>query len=178
MLHRRERRQRHFETATASAFARYIATLQEQDPLAASGAIGTLIEASLPELYKEATLLVIRAPENHRSQYLPLQIKGDGTVVDEVIAPYVALQAHVEDIPAPAVAISRANYKFRFAGEVKTGGTAAYVYQVTPRKRRPGAFAGQLWMRLCQRPSAHAARHVIRRLRSVDARIWCGTQNY
>lgn len=131
----------------AAAFARYIATLQEQDSLAASGATGILIEASLPELYKEATLLVIRAPgENRRSQYLPLQIKGDGTVVDEVIARYAALQAHFDDVPAPAATISPANYKFRFAGEVTTGGTAAYVYQMTPRKRRPGAFEGQLWM--------------------------------
>jgi len=148
----------------AAAFARYIATLQEQDPLAASGATGILIEASLPELYKEASLLVIRASgENHRSRYLPLQIKGDGTVVDEVIARYAALQEHFEDVPAAAVAISPANYKFRFAGQVKTGGAAAYVYQITPRKRRPGAFAGQLWM------DCNSGRQIMLRGHMIDA---------
>lgn len=59
----------------------------------------------------------------------PLQIKGDATVVDEVVARYAALQAQFEDVPAPAVAISPSNYRFRFAGDVKAGGTAAFVYR-------------------------------------------------
>lgn len=131
----------------AAAFARYIAALQERDPFAESGATAILIEAALPELYKDATLLAIRArDENGRSQYLTLQVGGDGTVVDQVIARYAALQKQFDNLPAPSIAITPANYNFRFAGKVNTGGTAAYVYHISPRKRRPGLVVAELWM--------------------------------
>lgn len=63
-----------------------------------------------------------------------------------MIARYAALQEQFENLPAASIAITPANYYFRFAGEVKTGGTAAYVYHISPRKGRLGVVVGQLWM--------------------------------
>ena len=129
------------------AFARYIASLQKRDPFTESGPVLISIEASLPKLYKEAALLAIREPgENERSQYCVLQIEGDGTVTEEVIGRYFVLQEQMEELPVSSIVITPANYKFRFAAEVNTGGRSAYIYKIAPRKSRPGAITGQLWI--------------------------------
>src|SRR5207244_11392216 len=49
-------------------------------------------------------------------------------------------------IPASSVAITLANYKFRYKGAVKTGGTIAYGFLITPRKKREGLIKGELWL--------------------------------
>ena len=129
------------------AFARYIASLQKTDPFRESGPVLISIEASLPKLYKEATLLAIREPgENEQSEYGVLQIEGDGTVAEEVIARYFALREQIEELPVSSIAITPANYKFRFVGEVKTGGKSAYIYTIAPRKSRANVIRGQLWI--------------------------------
>ena len=75
-----------------------------------------------------------------------LEIARDKTVRQQVIVRY--LSAHVGDaaLPASSVAITLANYKFRYTGAVKTGGTIAYVFLITPRKKRVGLIRGALWL--------------------------------
>ena len=67
-----------------------------------------------------------------------------GTVTDEVIARYFALQEQIDKLPAPSIAITPT--KFRFQSEVKTGGKSAYIYTIGPRKSRSDAIKGQLWI--------------------------------
>jgi hypothetical protein len=130
-----------------AAFAAYITLQGQRDALAIPGPTGVIIEASLPELYKSATLYAVRRPgENENSNLMVLQIEGDGTVAQEVIDRYLALKELFDAIPASSVAVTPANYKFQFAGEVKTGGSAAYMYRITPKKNRPGLLEGQVWM--------------------------------
>jgi hypothetical protein len=129
------------------AFARHIASQAQRDPLARCGAVGVLIEASLPELYKSAALIGVRtAAENDTAEFHILQIVGDGTVTEEVIDRYLALRQQIDLLPSSLAAITPANYKFHFAGEVNTGGTMAYIYDIAPRKKRPGLLVGRLWM--------------------------------
>ena len=129
------------------AFARYIAAHGQRDPFATSEPVGVFIEASLPELYKSAALLAVRRQgENDGGQLDVLQIAGDGTVVEEVLERYFALRQPFDAQPFSSIAITPDNYKFRFAGEVKTGGGAAYVYDIAPKKNRRGLVVGQLWM--------------------------------
>ena len=59
---------------------------------------------------------------------------------------YFALQEQIENLPLAAVQISPTNYTFRYRGEVNTGNGTAFVYDITPRKRRPGLFKGQIWI--------------------------------
>ena len=47
---------------------------------------------------------------------------------------------------AASVAITPANYKFRYDGFVIIGNSVAYVYQITPRKKREGLIKGELWL--------------------------------
>jgi len=134
-------------SAQSLAFARYIASIQEHNPFIESGPVAVEIEASLPNLYKGSRLLAIRQTgESERSEYQVLRIEGDGTVVQEVIARYLAVQEQIEGLPTSSVAITPANYKFRYTGEVKTGRTSAYIYQIVPKKRREGLILGQVWI--------------------------------
>jgi hypothetical protein len=129
------------------AFARYLATIQERNPFTESGPVAVEIEASLPGLYKETRFLAIRMTgESERSEYHVLKIEGDSIVAQEVIARYLLMQEQVEELPVSSVAITPANYKFHYMGEVGAGGALAYVYQITPRKKRDGLIQGQLWI--------------------------------
>ena len=129
------------------AFARYIASLEQTDPFTEAGPVAVLIESSLPHLYKDARLLAVRRMgENERSEYGVVGLEGDGAALDEVTTRYFALQQEIENLPLSSIQVSPENYKFRLQGEVKTGIGNAYVYEVTPRKRRPGLFKGQIWI--------------------------------
>ena len=129
------------------AFARYATSHVERDPFKQSGPVGVIIEASLPGLYKSAALLAVRKQgEDKRSELQVLQIAGDGTVADEVIERYFALRHEVDILPLSSVAITPSNYKFHYAGEVRTGGAMAYLYDITPKKNRPGLLLGKIWM--------------------------------
>ena len=134
-------------SSASLAFARYIASIHERDPFTESGFVGVRIEASLPDLYKGASLLAIRETgESERSEYRVLQAEGDAIVAQEVIARYLVVQQQLEDLPFSSVAITPANYKFRYKGAVGTGSAFAYVYQITPRKKRDGLLQGQMWI--------------------------------
>src|SRR5260370_14915858 len=79
------------------AFARYVASIRERDPFTESEPVLVEIEASLPGLYKQSSLLAIRQTgESERSEYQVLQIEGDATVTQEVIARYLILLKDVE----------------------------------------------------------------------------------
>src|SRR5579862_5975990 len=130
------------------AFARYIAAIQERNPFTESGPVLVQIEASLPGLYKQSRLLAIgQTGESERSEYNVLEIEGDATVTQEVIARYLAMQDQLENLPLSAIAITPANYKFHYLGEVGTEGSkSAYVYKIVPKKKRDGLIQGQLWI--------------------------------
>lgn len=129
------------------AFARYITSYGERDAFANSGPVGVLIEASLPKLYKEAALVAIRMHGEHGGPALQvLQMAGDATVTAEVIERYLAIQQQLDLLPHSSVIIAPSNYNFHFAGEVKTGDTLAYIYDIAPKKKRPGLVSGQLWI--------------------------------
>jgi hypothetical protein len=129
------------------AFARYVASLQVRDPFTESGPVAVDIEASLPGLYKETRFLAIRETgESERGEYRVLGIEGDPIVAQEVIARYLLVEAQLSDLPPSSVAITPENYKFQYKGEIGTGSALAYVYSITPKKRRDGLIQGQLWI--------------------------------
>jgi hypothetical protein len=134
-------------SSPALAFTRYIASQRQPDPFECSARVGVIVEASLPELYKSAGLLAVRTQdENKRAETRILQSVGDGTVGDEVIERYFAVHQGRAVLPPSTTTITPANYTFRFAGQVETGGASAYVYDVRPKTKRRSVIVGQLWM--------------------------------
>lgn len=133
------------ETGGAShAFALYLARVQHVD----SWSPETIeIEASLPKLKKQGHLRAIRRiNEAGDADYQVLESAGDRTVRQQVIARYLSAQVTAAEIPAATVAISPANYDFRYKGIVKRGETVAYAFQIKPRKKRLGLMSGELWL--------------------------------
>jgi hypothetical protein len=132
-------------TARASlAFARYITGVEG----AASWDVESVeIEASLPKLEKQGRLTAIRrlAPFA-KPEYQVIESSGDPTVKRQVIGRYLSAQVQAARIPASAVAITTANYKFHYRGaEVRDAGPV-YAFSIAPRKKREGLIRGELWI--------------------------------
>jgi hypothetical protein len=130
------------------AFARYVASIRERNPFTESGPVLVGIDASLPGLYKHSRLLAIgQTGELERREYDVLEVAGDATVTQEVIARYLVMQEQLENLPLSSTEITPANYKFHYLGEIGTGDSnSAYVYRIIPRKKRDGLIQGQLWI--------------------------------
>ena len=133
------------ETGGAShAFALYLARVQHVD----SWSPETIeIEASLPKMKKQGRLRAIRRiNESGEADYQVLESEGDRTVRQQVIARYLSPQVTAAEIPAASVAISPANYEFRYKGVITRGETVVYAFQIKPRKKRVGLMNGELWL--------------------------------
>jgi ABC-type transporter Mla MlaB component len=127
--------------------ARYSAAIERNDSRAEPGAVVLDIEASLPKLAKKGRLQAIRRLVPFaRPEYQVLQFEGDGVVRQQVIARYLSADAQARQLPPSAVAVSAANYKFRFIGPIGTGRTLTYVFRITPKKKRLGLIQGELWI--------------------------------
>jgi hypothetical protein len=135
------------EGEPALAFGRYLASLQERNPFTESEPIEVEIEASLPGLGKEASMLAVRQTgASERSEYSEIKLNGDSTVRRQVIARYLAAEDEAEGLPYSSVAVTPANYKFRYVRSLETNGTTVYVFQITPKKKRAGLIRGQIWI--------------------------------
>jgi hypothetical protein len=128
----------------AMVFARYIAGLEQTRPW---GVESVEIDASLPKLEGEARLRAIRrlSPEG-KPEYQVLESVGDQTVKQQVIFRYLTSEAQAAEMPATAVAMTPANYRFSYKGVLKTPGGMIYAFAVKPRKKRAGLIKGELWL--------------------------------
>ena len=134
-------------SAPALALSRYLASVQDRNPFTEAGPTRVQIDASLPSLGKQGSLSAIReAGASERSEYRITEFKGDPTVKREVIARYLNAQEQAEALPYSSVAVTPANYKFRYLGSVRAGGPTAYVFQILPRQKRVGLVRGQIWI--------------------------------
>jgi len=126
------------------AFARYTASLEKTSPWR----LETVeIEASLPKLEKTGRLRAIRRllPFG-KPEYQVLELAGDQTVKQQVIVRYLSADVSAAAIPRSSVAITPENYRFRYKNAVKSGESLAYVFLITPRKKRDGLIKGELWL--------------------------------
>jgi hypothetical protein len=129
------------------ALARYVAAASERSSWTAAT---VEIDASLPRLARYGRLSAIRRllPLG-KAQYEVLAMDGDRTVRQQVIARYLSADLEAAALPPASVAITSANYRFRYVGSAADRGTLAYAFEITPRKKRAGLFRGQLWIDPC-----------------------------
>jgi len=131
-------------TQASMAFARYTAGLEQASPWS----LETVeIDAALPKLEKQARLRAIRRllPLG-KPEYQVLEIAGDQTVTRQVIARYLTAKVRAAALPADSVAITPANYKFRYKCASNTGDRTVYAFLIAPRKKREGLIKGELWI--------------------------------
>jgi len=103
------------------------------------------IEAHLPSLEKHGNLRALRKISRlGRITYKALGFSGDTTVKQEVISRYLAAESEARDFGT--IAITPANYKFRYAGRITQNGRTLQILDVTPRRKIVGLFKGELWI--------------------------------
>jgi hypothetical protein len=103
------------------------------------------IDAQLPKLEKHGKLRALRKISLlGKITYKALGFSGDNTVKQEVITRYLAAESAARE--NGTIAITPANYKFRYAGRLVQQGVTTQILEVTPRKKAVGLFKGQIWI--------------------------------
>ncbi|MCC7233832.1 MAG: hypothetical protein IT163_00930 [Bryobacterales bacterium] len=103
------------------------------------------IDAALPKLNRQGKLNALRAIGRlGQITYKAITFQGDDSIKRDVIAKY--MQAEVEASQKPGLGIQPVNYKFRHAGYHKEGGWELYLYELTPKQKKPGLFQGWMWL--------------------------------
>jgi len=103
------------------------------------------IDAKLPKLEKHGKLTALRKISKlGLITYKALGFSGDNTVKQEVITRYLAAESAGRE--NGTIAITPANYKFRYAGRIIQNNVTMLILQVTPKKKAVGLFKGDLWI--------------------------------
>jgi len=103
------------------------------------------IDAKLPKLEKRGKLTALRKISRlGLITYKALGFSGDNTVKQEVITRYLAAESAARE--NGTIAITPANYKFRYAGRIIQNNVTMLILQVTPKKKAVGLFKGEIWI--------------------------------
>jgi hypothetical protein len=148
--------------AQSRALALYLAGTAQGDPWSAPNGAMLEIDAYLPRLKEEGHLRAIRAwAESKTPEYQVLHLDGDASVKQQVIARYLNAEQQAAAMPAASLALTPANYKFRYVGS--SSGTPVYVFHITPRKKRLGLINGELWIDGATGLLVHEAGYLVKR---------------
>jgi hypothetical protein len=161
------------DSAPALAFGRYLASIQERNPFTEAGPICMGVDASIPGLAKQGNLIAIRQTgDSELYEYTVKKLDGDSLVKHQVIARYLAAEKEAEEIPYSSVVVTPSNYKFHYLGSLTIDGTSAYVFQISPRKKREGLIRGELWIDSTTGFAVHQAGRFVKRpsvfIRQID----------
>jgi hypothetical protein len=163
------------ESASALAFGKYIASLRERNPFTESGPINMEVEASLPGLAKHGKMLMVRETgASERTEYSAIRFDGDSTIKQQVIARYLDAEDQAEALPYSTVAVTPANYRFRYLGSVENNETTVFVFQIVPKKKRTGLIRGQIWIDSATGIVVHQEGRLVKRpsvfIRTIEVR--------
>ena len=130
-----------------SVVENYWAVSQQQERALQGSSMEVDIEASLPKLKKHGRLHGLRRISRlGRITYEALHFEGDNSVKNHVIARYLAAEAEAQADGSPSLAVTPANYKFKYKGPKQSGAQTVEVFQVTPRRKLVGLFKGEIWI--------------------------------
>jgi hypothetical protein len=125
----------------------YTAISRQQGERLRGASMDVEIEANLPNLQKQGRLHALRRISRlGRITYEALRFEGDKSVKSNIIARYLAAETEAQSADQSLLAITPANYKFKFKGHSGEGENQIYIFQLTPRKKRVGLFKGELWI--------------------------------
>jgi hypothetical protein len=108
----------------------------------------TIIRAELPRSSQRGELQLERHYSVPRTlTFKALHFVGDGFVKTNVIARLLQSEVdHVQKDDPAGTAIRLENYKFSHKGTTQIADRLVHVYQVKPRKKRPGLFKGHIYL--------------------------------
>jgi hypothetical protein len=144
------------------ALALYLASATQDDPWSPPNRALLEIDAYLPKLREEGHLQAIRVwDESKTPEYQVIHLSGDASVEQQVIARYLNAEQQAATMPASLLALTPANYKFRYVGSSR--GHPVYVFYITPRKKRAGLIRGELWIDGATGLLVHEAGYLVKR---------------
>lgn len=133
------------DDASMAIVGKYIDATHAQQEALRGEQMHVDIDAKLPKLEKQGKLQALRNISRlGQITYHLLGFSGDNTVKQEVIARYLAAETEARD--SGAIAITPANYKFKYKGPTVYEGRVAHILQITPKRKEVGLFKGELWV--------------------------------
>ena len=121
------------------------------------------IEASMDNRTKLGRLRAIRRVLPFGgADYQVLEVEGDRTVRQQVIARYLAAEKEGSRTHDAGIAMTPANYRFRYRRAARTEGRLAWVFEIVPRKKRAGLIRGELWIDAASGLVIRQAGHLVR----------------
>jgi len=137
----------HADTSPATVLDTYAAISSVQNERMLGASMQVDIDASLPKLKKQGRLHALRRISRlGRITYEMLHFEGDSTIKTHVIARYLAADVQAQADGDSGLAVTPANYKFKYVGIISDAGRHVYLFHLTPKKKRVGTFKGQLWL--------------------------------
>lgn len=109
----------------------------------------TVVTAELPETSQRGEYELIRTfnAEPRSLRFSSVKFTGDGFVKSNVITRVLQSEVdHVQKGDPKQTALSAENYKFYYKGTEDVNGTLTHVFQVKPRKKRPGLIKGKIYL--------------------------------
>jgi hypothetical protein len=135
------------ELAPEGILQNYLAASQAQAEAKKPASMDVDIQAALPNMQKQGRLHALRKISSlGRITYDKLFFEGDNTVKHEVIARYLKAETEAQENASESTAVTPANYKFKYKGRTTINGRDAYLFQVTPKKKRVELFKGEIWI--------------------------------
>lgn len=123
----------------------YCAAAKRQEQMVRGASMEVEISGTLPKLKKQGRLHALRHITTlGRITYDAFRFQGDNTIKKEVINRYLEQEAESQN--DRSIAVTPDNYRFKYKSTTRLDGRDAYVFQVTPRKKRPKLFKGELWI--------------------------------
>jgi hypothetical protein len=131
---------------SAAIISRFLQATQSHEDVLRGASMEVEIDASVPRLKENGKLRALRSISKvGQITYRVLGFQGDNTVKKEVIGRF--LQAEQQSQGDQNLAISPANYKFKYKGEKATQqGKKVFVFALSPRKKKIGLFKGEMWL--------------------------------
>lgn len=138
------------------------ASLQTQQLAGYSAA--TVIRAELPRSAQSGEFELERHYSAPRTlTFKVLRYVGDSFVKTNVIARLLQSEVdHVQKNDPAATALGPENYKFSHKSTITIEGRTIHVYQVKPRKKRPGLFKGHIYIDACTGSLVRAEGRVVK----------------
>jgi len=123
----------------------YCAAQQQAPGMAAS--MDMDIQASLPGMKKEGRFHALRKINPFgRISYLKASFEGDNAVRNQVVVRYLQAEADAQQDESDSIAVTPANYKFKYKGQKDADGRTVHVFELTPKKKKKGLFKGEIWI--------------------------------
>lgn len=133
------------DPATRQIIERYLEHQSHQQDALRGVQMDMDIDAKIPKLQKAGKFHAFRQISKlGQITYHGLKFFGDNTIKNDVIGRYLRAENEAKDVAQ--LAITPANYHFKYKGMNASDGHLVHVFQLTPRKKSVGLFKGELWL--------------------------------